>query len=205
MENNLHVRHSLSWLVDSPRYEARPCASAKEFFAEYERDVPGCLVVDVSLPDMSCMELLAKLRAEHIQIPVVVISGYADVPLAVEAMKGGAFDFLEKPLDEEAFLRCISSAVEHDKRIRSESPEQVEFSKLINGLTDREQQVLDLVVSGWASKKIATELDLSVKTVEAHRLNVMRKTQSQSVAELVSRTLRARMASGEDRASSMQV
>ena len=186
------VRRSLDALLRSNGLKTAAFASARDFLAQFDPDAAGCLVTDVRLPGMSGIELLQKLRMQNCHMPVIVITGHGDVPLAVEAMKGGAVDFIEKPFRDHVLLTAVRRALkladeDHEQRIATR-----EIWTRLMTLTPREHQVLDMVVAGKANKVIAIDLDLSIKTVEFHRAHVMEKMGVDSLAELVQAVLLAR-------------
>ena len=168
------MRSSLRWLIESVGLTVRTCASAQEFLRTYQGD-PGCLVLDVRMPGMSGLDLQAELAARRIEIPVLIITGYAEVALAVRAMKGGAFDFIEKPFSDQALLDRIRAAVALDEESRRHRAARQEVAARLRLLTARERDVLTRVVTGKSNKVIAAELQLSTKTVEVHRSHVMEK------------------------------
>jgi FixJ family two-component response regulator len=185
------VRRSLDALLRSNGLKTAAFASARDFLAQFDPDAAGCLVTDVRLPGMSGIELLQKLRMQNCHMPVIVITGHGDVPLAVEAMKGGAVDFIEKPFRDHVLLTAVRRALkladeDHEQRIATR-----EIWTRLMTLTPREHQVLDMVVAGKANKVIAIDLDLSIKTVEFHRAHVMEKMRVDSLAELVQMVLLA--------------
>lgn len=162
----------------------------ERFLADLDPTRPGCLVLDLRLPDMSGIELLEKLRHLGATQPIVFISGYAEVEHAVKAMKMGVHDFLEKPFSNQAIVDAILSAVARDAQNREVKAEVDDIGRRVARLTRREQQVMDLVVKGMANKAIAAELSLSPKTVEVYRANVMAKMEVGSLAELVRSVMR---------------
>ena len=186
------VRRSLDALLRSNGLKVAAFASARDFLAQFDPDAAGCLVTDVRLPGMSGIELLQKLRMQNCHIPVVVITGHGDVPLAVEAMKGGAVDFIEKPFRDHVLLTAVRRALELASEDREQRIAVREVRARLMTLTPREHQVLDMVVAGKANKVIAIDLDLSIKTVEFHRAHVMEKMGVDSLAELVQTVLLAR-------------
>jgi len=167
-------------------------SGAKEFLAAVDPARPGCLVLDLRLPDMTGIDLLEQLRNLGTTQSIVFISGYAEVEHAVRAMKMGVQDFLEKPFSNQCILEAILSAVSRDARQREAKAEVDDISRRVARLTRREQQVMDLVVRGMANKAIAAELSLSPKTVEVYRANVMAKMEVGSLAELVRAAMRHR-------------
>ena len=185
VDDDAAMRDSLRWLVESIDLPVRTFKNAAAFLDEYSPDQPGCLVVDVRMPGMSGLELQEQLIAREISLPVIVISGHADVPMAVRAMKGGAVDFLQKPFDDQVLIERINNAIGRDRRARQNGLRQTDLAALFDRLTPREREVMELVVSGKANKQIAAILDRSEKTVEHHRAHVMRKMEAGSLAELV--------------------
>lgn len=179
------VRRSLEALLRSNGLNVAAFASARDFLAQFEPDAAGCLVTDVRLPGMSGIELLQKLRLQNCQMPVIVITGHGDVPLAVEAMKGGAVDFIEKPFRDHVLLVAVRRALELANEDREQRTAVRDVKARLETLTPREHQVLEMVVAGKANKVIAIDLDLSIKTVEFHRAHVMEKMRAESLAELV--------------------
>ena len=184
------MRSSLRWLIESVGLTVRTCASAQEFLRTYQGD-PGCLVLDVRMPGMSGLDLQAELAARRIEIPVLIITGYAEVALAVRAMKGGAFDFIEKPFSDQALLDRIRAAVALDEESRRHRAARQEVAARLRLLTARERDVLTRVVTGKSNKVIAAELQLSTKTVEVHRAHVMEKLKADSLADLIRLSLLA--------------
>ena len=144
------------------------------------------------MPDMTGIELLQRLRAKQIKLPVIVITGHGDIPLAVEAMKSGAIDFIEKPFAEEAILRAVRSAEDRAKKLGRRSEEDAQVAARLASLSERERQVLDGLVAGNANKTIAYELGISPRTVEVYRANLMTKMQAKSLSELIRMTLAVR-------------
>ena len=179
------MRESLQFLLESVGLKPRAFASAQEFLEVYQTGMRGCLLLDVRMPGMGGLELQETLRAEGFDIPVIIMTGYADVPMAVRAMQDGALDFIEKPLNEQRLLERVRGALEHEKEL-SRARDQVEpIRGRLDSLTPRERDVLKLVVQGCLNKQIASQLDLSMKTVEQHRSRVMVKMEAESLAELV--------------------
>ena len=177
VDDDESIRTLWRWLMESNGIAVRTFASAAEFIACY-REEPGCLVLDVRLPGMSGPELQEYLRRNGIEIPIVFTTGHGDIPTAVNAIKSGAVDFIQKPFSYREVLSIIEKAFERDAEIRAQR------SRLA-ALTERERAVLRRVMAGKPNKVIAAELELSVKTVEHHRARVMEKTGAGSVAELV--------------------
>ena len=178
-------RDSIAWLVESVGLRAKAFASARQFLDAYNPAEPGCLVVDVRMDDMTGLELQAHLAARGDGLPVIVVTGYGTVPEAVRAFRVGAVDFLEKPLNQDELIRRIREALSRDARGRADRVARLQAAERVGRLTAREREIMGLVVRGHQSKQIAHRLGLSVKTVEVHRGNVMRKTEATSVADLV--------------------
>lgn len=179
------VRTSLGILLDSAGYLAVPFASATEFLAQYDPARPGCLVLDMRMPGMTGMELLQELAQRGAFLPVIFITGHGDVPLAVAAMKSGAFDFLQKPFSPKDLLARIERALAADTDARHALARTDELRQRLGTLTPREKEVMGLIVAGHANKVIALDLGLSERTVEIHRARVMEKMATRSVAHLV--------------------
>jgi len=186
------VRRSLDALLRANGLNVTAFASARDFLAQFDPDAAGCLVTDVRLPGMSGIELLQKIRSQNCHMPVIVITGHGDVPLAVAAMKGGAVDFIEKQFRDHVLLTAVRRALELASEDREQRIVAREVQARLMTLTPREHQVLDMVVAGKANKVIAIDLDLSIKTVEFHRAHVMEKMGADSLAELVQTVLLVR-------------
>ncbi len=187
------MRDSMSFLVRSVGMAVETFASAQEFLDAYDPERPGCLVFDVRMPGMSGLELQEFLSERGIRSPVIMVTGYGDVPMAVRALKGGAVDFLEKPFTDQELLETINEAIERDYRQRGKESERSKVEERIARLTPREREVMDLVIDGKPNKVIAAELELSPKTVEVHRSRVMAKMQVSSLAALLQTVLSYRM------------
>jgi FixJ family two-component response regulator len=179
------VRSSLRLLLKSYGLDAQLCASAEEFLANHDPDRPGCILLDVRMPGMSGIELQQQLNARGATIPIVFITGHGDVPMAVEAMQAGAFDFLQKPFDDNDLIARVQRAIEHNATQRARHHTRQDTRERLGTLTPRERDVLDLVVVGKANKVIAADLGLSQRTVEIHRARVMEKMDAASLAQLV--------------------
>jgi two-component system, LuxR family, response regulator FixJ len=173
------------WLMESNGIAVQTFATAAEFIESYRLDGPACLVLDVHLPGMSGLQLQEYLTQKGIDIPIVFVTGHGDVPTAVSAIKGGAVDFIEKPFSYRDVLGIIRRAFERDLESRARRAHQAQVAERLATLTDREAEVMRRVVEGKLNKVIASELDISVKTVEFHRARVMEKLGVGSVAALV--------------------
>jgi len=185
VDDDAAVRRFLGGLIESVELRVEAYASAQDFLGAYEPGRPGCLVLDVRMPGMSGLELQRELVDRAIDLPVIVLTGHGNVQVAVHAMKAGAVDFIEKPFDNELLLDRIQKAVAGNVRATSERAKRNEIAIRLQQLTPRERQVLDLVVSGESNKGVARHLDISERTVEIHRANVMRKMRATSLADLV--------------------
>jgi FixJ family two-component response regulator len=179
------IRELWRWLMESNGIAVQTFGSAAQFIEAYRRGAPGCLVLDVRLPGMSGPELQDHLRREAIGIPIVFVSAHGDVPTAVNAIKGGAVDFIQKPFDYREALAVVQRALERDAQGREQQARQAQFAERLAALTGREREVMRLVIEGKPNKVIAEALDISVRTVEFHRANVMEKMGAGSVATLV--------------------
>ena len=179
----------LSTLVKTINYKSKTYISANDFLNTYTDDGLGCLILDMRLPGISGLELQQQLAGRNIDLPVIMISGFGDIPTAVKAMKAGVLDFLEKPFKGQELLDLIHNAVKKHKIDRTKSSNQTKTLKRINSLTKREKEVMGLVVSGMINKDIAKQLEISIKTVEVHRSNVMDKMAVTSVTDLVRMSL----------------
>lgn len=179
----------LSELVETISYKSKTYDNANDFLSSYNDDGIGCLVLDLRLPGISGLELQQQLAGNNIDLPVIMISGFGDISTAVKAMKAGVLDFLEKPFKNQDLLDRIHNAVCQHKTDRLKNYSQNETLSYINSLTQREREVMDLVVTGTLNKDIAKALEISIKTVEVHRANVMDKMKVTSVADLVRKSL----------------
>jgi two-component system response regulator FixJ len=179
------MRDSLDYLLDSASMVARTYPSANDFLAQVETLDPGCIVTDVRMPGMSGLELVRVLAERGVSHPVIVITAHGDVSMAVEAMRAGAVDFLEKPFEDEALLGAIRFALSKAPRADQSQAEKQRLRAILETLSPREQDVLQGVVDGKMNKVIAFELGISPRTVEVYRANMMSKTGARSLSELV--------------------
>lgn len=177
------IRDALVFLLKSAGHDAHGFGSAHAFFGAWRANRRSCIVADVRMPGMSGLEMLSGLRERSIRFPVIMITGHADVPMAVRAMKAGAVEFLEKPFDDEHLLHAVERALARPAVAIAGERTQIEAS--IATLTPREREVMLLIAAGKPNKVISTELELSVRTVEVHRARVMEKMRADSVADLV--------------------
>ncbi|MHC4415544.1 MAG: response regulator transcription factor [Planctomycetota bacterium] len=197
IDDDAEVRSSLRWLMESAGLTVESYASAGEFLEAYESDRPGCLVLDLRLPGMSGYELQKKLAGQGLELPVIIISAYGDVPTAVRVMKAGAVDFLEKPFPREVLLERVRQAVDRDAESHRMRSRRAEAQRRASTLTPREGEVMRLVVTGKATKQISFQLGVSPRTIEVHRAQVMKKMQVHSLPELVVLVTQAGLAESE--------
>ncbi len=179
------VRQALELLLESVGLTAQTYASAEDFLQAYDADQPGCLVLDVRMPGTSGLALQELLAAKGIDIPIIFITGHGDVSTAVRAMKAHAFDFIEKPFNDQDLLDRIHEAILKDAGKRQESTRSTEIAGRVATLTRREREIMAMIVEGKTGKIMASTLKISEKTVQTHRTRVMKKMRAQSVAELV--------------------
>ncbi len=185
VDDDTGVRNAMRLLLKSVGLESALYASAQEFLAAYQPAQPGCLVLDIRMPGMSGLELQQQLNLRGAVIPVIFMTGHGDIPMAVEAMQQGAFDFLQKPFRDQDLLDRIQRAITKDGELRKSLGEHERIRTYLDSLTPREREVLDLMTKGKQNKAIAQDLGVSPRTIEIHRARVMEKMGAQSVAELV--------------------
>jgi two-component system response regulator FixJ len=179
------MRKALSLLLSTVGYKTLVFASPGDFLAHFDPDIHGCLVLDIRMPGMSGLELQQHLNRTGSMLPVIFITGHGDVPMAVQAMKEGAFEFIQKPFRDQDLLDRINHALQQDAESRNNLARRADVVRRLETLTPRERQVMDMVVDGSANKVIAIDLTLSERTVEIHRAKVMEKMGARSVAHLV--------------------
>lgn len=185
VDDDAAVRDALTLLIESVGLECRAFESAGAFLDGHSEDDRGCLLLDVRMPGMSGLELQDRMVQQGVVLPTIFISGHADVSMAVHAMRAGAFDFLEKPFNDQALIDRVNAALEHDSEIRSLQGARQDIVQREATLTPREREIMALVTGGNMNKTIAADLGLSERTVEIHRSHVMEKMQAGSLAELV--------------------
>ena len=185
------ILDSLRALLKAANWDVRTYASAKEFLDHYDGSDPACLVLDVRMPGMSGLELQDHLEKQGIDLPIIFITGHGDVPMAVEALKKGALDFIQKPFRDQDLIDRINHALDQDHDSRNILSEKREILDRMDQLTNREKEVMELVVQGNPNKIIAADLDVSQRTVEIHRARVMEKMRARSLAQLVRMSITA--------------
>lgn len=179
------VRQMLSWLMTSVKLPVAEYASADDFLADYKPDLVGCVLLDVRMPGMSGLELQRKLNQASFDLPIIIITGHGDVSMAVEGMKNGAFDFIEKPFNNQDLLDVVHKGINENVRHSKKKAKIIERKKMLSLLTSREGQVLSRLIKGETNKVIARNLGVTQKTIEAHRANVMKKLAARSLADLI--------------------
>jgi two-component system, LuxR family, response regulator FixJ len=185
VDDDSGVRSSIRMLLKSIGIAATSLASAQEFLDAFDSSQPGCLVLDIRMPGMSGMELQQQLSLQGAIIPVIFITGHGDIPMAVEAMQHGAFDFLQKPFRDQDLIDRIQKALARDRETRTALQKHSQIREKLESLTPREKDVLRLLIKGQQNKVMAAELGLSQRTVEIHRAHIMDKTGANSLAQLV--------------------
>ena len=185
VDDDISVRESLELLIRSEGWQPQIFPSAQHFLSYPRKPVPSCLVLDISMPGLNGLELQKRVAVEHPHLPIIFITGHGDVPMAVEAMQAGAFDFLQKPFRDQDLVDCIQRALEKDRASRVMLSERGLLRERLESLTPREREVLELVTSGSPNKAMATQLGVSQRTVEIHRARVMEKMGAASLAQLV--------------------
>jgi two-component system response regulator FixJ len=193
IDDDESARHSLEFLLDVAGIRVRSFPSADAFLRASPPLVGACVVTDVRMPGMSGVELLDELKGQGAQVPVIVITGHADVPLAIKAMKSGVADFIEKPFDDEAILSAIRRAIAHQAGTEEAQAERQAVVERIANLSPREREVMDGLVAGKANKAMAFDLGISARTVEVYRANVMMKMRAKTLSELVQMVTIARL------------
>lgn len=189
VDDNDDVRETMQLLFESVDLCAESFGSAGEFLDAYPMGQSGCLIADVRMPEMSGLELQEEMVKRSIDLPVIIITGYGDVEMAVNAMKAGAADFIEKPYKEQELLDRVHKAINQSAQKRQESSEEQMVRERLAQLTPRERQVLEFIVDGEPNKRIAYHLGISEKTIEFHRAKIMKKLEAKSLAELVRKTM----------------
>jgi FixJ family two-component response regulator len=190
VDDDISVRESLELLIKSADWHPETFASAGAFLEHPRTTMPNCLLLDISLPDLNGLELQKLIASERTDMPIIFITGHGDVPITVQAMKGGAVEFLTKPFDDEVLLNAIRHAIRRSAAVLDDQAEVTALRSNYESLTSREQEVLQLVVAGMLNKQIGLKLGISEITVKAHRGKMMQKMKSDSVADLVKTAVR---------------
>ena len=185
MDDDEAVRDSLQWLLEGKEYRVRCFESAESFLSRYDAREVACLIVDVRMGGMTGLELQTRLIEGHSPLPIVFITGHGDVPMAVDSMKKGAMDFIQKPFKEDQLVTLVERMLDQAKDTFAEHQSAANRGALMARLTLREAQVLERIVAGRLNKQIADDLGISIKTVEAHRANIMEKLNANTVADLL--------------------
>jgi len=183
------VRDSLQWLLEGKDYRVRCFDSAESFLSRYDAREVACLIVDIRMGGMTGLELQSRLMESRSPLPIVFITGHGDVPMAVDSMKKGAMDFIQKPFKEDQLLVLVERMLDHANDAYAEYQNAANRDALMSRLTLREAQVLERIVAGRLNKQIADDLGISIKTVEAHRANIMEKLNANTVADLLKTAL----------------
>lgn len=189
VDDDRNILRAMQFLLRSVGLRSEVFASGDEFLEGFDAERPGCLVLDIRMPGLSGLELQERLLGAGSTLPIIFVTGHGDVPMAVEAMQKGAFDFVQKPFSEDDLLERIQAALSADRRVRDERARRAEVVARLERLTAREREVMELVVTGKPNKVIAYELGVSQRTVEIHRARVMDKMQARSLADLVRMSL----------------
>lgn len=189
IDDEVNVCNALSWLFKSVQFNVETYENAQLFLNKYTNDKQGCIIMDVRLPGMSGLELLEQLKAQKSHIPVIIITGYGDIQMAVRAMKAGAVDFILKPFNDQCLLETVQKCINKISNINSLEIIQ----ERMKTLSDREQQIVNLILDGKLNKQIAYDLSISISTVEAHRANIMHKMQAKNVAQLIKMFLQVQL------------
>jgi RNA polymerase sigma factor (sigma-70 family) len=185
VDDDASTRELLAWLMKRNHLAVEAFADARAFLEAYRPGQPGCLVLDLNMPGMSGLDLQKYLNEQGVQVPVIFLSGRADIPRAVQAVREGAIDFIEKPFDYKLVVERVRECLDRDREQRARGDRRRVVSERLGSLTQREREVLDLVVAGKLNREVAEALDISIKTVEAHRAKLMEKLEVNSLAELV--------------------
>ncbi len=184
VDDDESIREALSWLLETVELKVACFSSAQEFLEHYQNE-SGCLLLDIRLPKMSGLELLKRLVTQNVTLPVIMLSGHGDIPMAVRAMKDGAFDFIEKPFNNQTLIERVQQAILRHEQLQREHIERKVVLERFESLTGREREVMVKLVEGKSNKTAAKELNISYKTVEIHRGRIMEKMHADGIVELV--------------------
>lgn len=198
VDDDPDMRDSLEFLVQSVGIEARSYSSAAEFLADYKPDLHGCLICDVRMPEMSGLDLFEQLDRAGSELPVIVMTAYADVPMAVRALKMGAAEFIEKPFSAQVMLETVQTTLAKDYSRRASIETMQQFSSRMKSLTTKERSTLSLILSGAPNKSIAVKLEMTERAIEARRSSIMKKLEVKSFAELVQQVTRYELVEGRN-------
>lgn len=193
------MRTSLAWLLESVGIKSQGFVSAAEFFRAFDVNMPGCLVLDVRMPEASGFDVQEELNRRGATLPIIFVSGHGDIPMSVRALQQGAIDFVEKPYNSQQMLERVQRAMKLASQRHEKSVRQREFRERVNSLTNREKEVLRGLIEGKASKRIASDMSISVKTVDVHRASIKEKLGATSIATLVRDVLEVWDTSGGQR------
>ena len=185
VDDDQEVRDALELLMESVGLAVSTYESAQVFLDAFDPELPGCIILDVRMPGMSGLDLQERLKSEELRPPIIIITGHGDVPMAVRAVQAGAVDFIEKPFNDQALLDSVHKAIELDSSQRGEASRLADLAQRYESLTPREKEVLRLVATGKRNKVIASDLNVTQSTVEAHRAKVMEKMGAQSLSDLM--------------------
>lgn len=188
IDDDLEMRNSLCWLMGSVQLNFEAFDSAARFLKKYHANQKGCILLDIRMPDISGLELLDILASLKNRLPVIVITGHGDIPMAIRAMKSGAMDFILKPFNDQQLIEQIQKAIIKNTTISNPHQDKTTMESF-STLTIREQQIMTLIINGKLNKQIAHELNIAVSTVELHRSRMMKKMQAKNIAELVKMSL----------------
>ena len=191
VDDDSSTRELLAWLMKRHGMNAQVFPDARSFLARYRAEMSGCLVVDLNMPGMNGLDLQQYLKENGVSLPIIFLSGRADVPKAVRAVREGAIDFIEKPFDYRHVVSLVGECIKRDAEAREKGARRRAYAERLASLTQREREVMELVVAGRMNREIAEKLDISIKTVEAHRARIMEKLEVNSLAELVQASLAA--------------
>lgn len=203
VDDDADMANSLAWMLDASGFRVSTYCSAASFLKDFDAAQPGCLLLDLCMPRQSGLELVDELSQRGVRIPVVFMTAYADVPTAVEAMKAGAIEFLQKPFERAALVKSLHRALELDREWRSESQDHAQIEGRLNSLTENERLTLQLVVEGNSNKVIASRLSITERAVERRRARIMQKLGVRSLPEALQLAIRHRVIS-ELRAPSLR-